>query len=283
MKRLWLSCLYLFSWLVFGSVSLALNLACILVLPWRRRAGTGRRARASIRLLFDLWSRWLHASRLVRVDWCGFPEKLPPGCVYVANHPGLLDAPLLLSRIPEAFCVFKPSLLRNPAVGPAAVVAGYSAGDSGFELLRDASDKVRSGQSLLIFPEGTRTTEGTRLGTLRAGFALIAQRAAAPLGVITIRSTPGLLSKGAPWWRPPQVFPARLEFRWLGFVPHEPARTTQELTALLTERFTRDLAACEPTSAPQTPRADPEPQPGAAAGRDGALRPRGLGTGVGGR
>lgn len=217
-RRAYLMAVYYLSWLWFGLVGLALNLACIPFLPLPRRWVPGRVVRTVIRGLFNFWLQWFHASRVVQVRWSGFDEPLKTGTVYVANHPTLVDATLLLARLPNAVCIFKPSLMRNPAVGPAAILAGYVSGDAGLDLIRSAADQVASGCSILIFPEGTRTTPGRPPGAFKPGFALIAAQAKAPVQLITIRSTPDFTSKGRSWWKVPAVMPARfdiaLDRRW---------------------------------------------------------------------
>lgn len=209
---------YYLSWLVFAAVALGLNLVCLLRRPFRRSPHTARRARAVIRWLFDLWVRWFHATGVMRIHWHGFDRPLPAGTVYIANHPCLLDATILLARLPDTVCIFKPRLMKNPAIGTAAIMADYAAGTSGVDLVREVADKIAAGCSLLIFPEGTRTSKGARLEPLKPGFALIAARAQAPVQAVVIRASRGLVPRGRPWWRAPEELPARLDLtldrRW---------------------------------------------------------------------
>jgi len=211
LRSLWLPLAYYLSWGLFGLGGLVLNIACAPFLFARDRGRFGPRSRRAIRWLFDLWLRWMHASGAVNVTWKGFDRPLPAGTVYVANHPSLLDAPFLLARLPDAVCIFKPALMRNPFIAPAALLAGYVSGDQGVDLIRDAARRVAAGQSLLIFPEGTRTKIGSVLNPLKPGFALIAQRAGAPVQVIRVIAGPCLARKGHPWWRVPPL-PGRVEF-----------------------------------------------------------------------
>ena len=231
------------SWVLFGIFGLALNVGCLPLLLLPRRPGISRRVRTVIRWLFDFWLRWFHASGVIRVTWRGFDAPLAAGTVYVANHPTLLDATFLLARLPDAICIFKPSLRRNPATGPAAIVAGYVDGDSGIDLIRDAAERVAAGCSLLVFPEGTRTQPGTVLGPLKPGFALVASRARAPVQLIVIRASSDLVPRGRPWWRPPAALPFRLELtldrRW----EYDPGRPTAVLTAEVGRRLSEVLAA----------------------------------------
>ena len=218
LARAYYVCAYYLSWFVFALVALGLNFGCLFFRPFHRRPAAARRTRAVIRGLFDFWVRWFHASGVLRIRWHGFDAPVPAGTVYIANHPCLLDATVLLSRLPEAICIFKPRLMANPAIGTAAIMAGYSAGTNGIDLIREVSDKVAGGCSLLIFPEGTRTAVGSRLGPFKPGFALIAARARAPVQAIVIRCSPGLVPRGRAWWRVPAELPARMDIvldrRW---------------------------------------------------------------------
>jgi len=222
---------YYMSWFWFFSVGLGLNLFSLPLLLLPHRDSRGQWMRAVIRGLFDLWVRWFHASNVVRIHWHGFVEPLPTGCVYIANHPTLLDATFLLARLPDAICIFKPALMRNPVIGPPAIMAGYVAGDPGVDLVRAISEKIALGRSLLVFPEGTRTEPGHPLNPVKPGFALIAARAQAPVQLIVIRATPDLVPRGRPWWRPPVNQPSTvaisLDRRW----EYDPERSPTQLAA----------------------------------------------------
>jgi 1-acyl-sn-glycerol-3-phosphate acyltransferase len=237
---------YYLSWFWFFSVGLGLNLFSLPLLLLPHRDSRGQWMRAVIRRLFDLWVRWFHASNVVRIKWAGFDEPLTTGCVYIANHPTLLDATFLLARLPDAICIFKPALMRNPVIGPPAIMAGYVAGDSGIDLVRAISEKILLGRSLLVFPEGTRTEPGHLLNPIKPGFALIAARARAPVQLIIIRATPDLVPRGRPWWRPPAKQPSTVEIsldrRW----EHDPERSPTQLAAEVEQHLLSVLSPVSP-------------------------------------
>jgi 1-acyl-sn-glycerol-3-phosphate acyltransferase len=246
-RAAWVS-LYYLSWVMFGAVGLGLNLACLGLLLLPRREVAGPLVRTTIRHLFDGWLRWLHACRLVAVSWHGFDGvKLSAGTVYVANHPSLTDATFLLARLPQAVCLFKPSLMRNPALGPAALMAGYVAAGSGLSIVRAASRQVARGRSLLVFPEGTRTSPGALLNPLKTGFALIAARARAPVQLVVLRASPEWGARGRSLWPAPAQLPAHfsltLDRRW----PYDPARSPEALTAAVADRL-REVLTASPAS-----------------------------------
>lgn len=110
----------------------------------------------------------------------------------------------------------KASLRRNPFLGPGARLARYIRNDSARGMIRLAVDDLRQGGQLVLFPEGTRTTRAP-LNPLHASFALIAQRARAPVQVVFIDTDSPYLSKGWPLWRLPPlpiVFSVRLGRRF---------------------------------------------------------------------
>jgi 1-acyl-sn-glycerol-3-phosphate acyltransferase len=231
------------SWVLFASVGLLLNVVCAPLLLLPDRAHYGPAVRNAIRRLFVAWCGWLHATRLIFVHWEGFdPEALSGPAVYISNHPGLLDATFVLARLPDAICIFKPAIMRNPALGPAALMAGYACGDSGVDLIRDVAARVNAGRSLLIFPEGTRTAPDVNLNPLKPGFALIAARARVPIRLILIRAPRDLVPKGWSWWRAPS-FPSYVNVTLLGELHALPGETATELTARASRQLSAALAA----------------------------------------
>jgi 1-acyl-sn-glycerol-3-phosphate acyltransferase len=124
------------------------------------------------------------------------------GLLILANHPTLIDVVFLISLIPNADCVVKSRLARNPFTRGPVKASGYVCNDSGIGLVDDCIASVRSGKNLVIFPEGTRTPrDGHR--HLQRGAAYIALRGSLSVTPVIIRCSPPTLSKGEPWYRVP--------------------------------------------------------------------------------
>jgi 1-acyl-sn-glycerol-3-phosphate acyltransferase len=231
------------SWTLFAAVGVALNVVCMPMLLLRDRQRYGAAACRAIRRLFAAWCVWLRATRLIYVRFHGFtPEAMRGSAVYIANHPGLLDATFILSQLPDTICIFKPAIMRNPVLGPAALMAGYAAGENGVDLIRDVAARVAAGRSLLVFPEGTRTAADVALNPLKPGFALIAARARVPVRLIVVRAPRDLVPKGWPWWRAPS-FPSHVDITLLGEINPQPGETAVQLTARATRQLLPGLAA----------------------------------------
>lgn len=145
--------------------------------------------------------------------------------VIAPNHPGLLDAVMVLSRLPDVACVMKANLIDNPLFGASARLSRYIRNDAFFGAATDAVQTVRAGSQLLLFPEGTRTTREP-VNRLKGGAALVSKRSGAPIQTVLIETNSLFLSKGWPLYRIPPMpvcFRVRLGRR---FLPKDNLRET---------------------------------------------------------
>ena len=120
----------------------------------------------------------------------------------VANHPTLIDVVFLISLFPQADCVIKEAVIRNPFMRGTVRAANYIANDSFEDLLKRCVERVRGGSSLLLFPEGTRSEPGRPI-EFKPGAATVAVRTDASVLPIAIECTPQFLMKEKPWYYVP--------------------------------------------------------------------------------
>lgn len=123
--------------------------------------------------------------------------------VIAPNHPSLLDAVLVISRLPRAACAAKVEIWDNLFLGGSARLAGFIRDDSATKLIRGAIRQVKLGRHFLIFPEGTRTNVRP-VGEFKGGFALIAKHAGVPVQTVFIETPSRFLGKGWPLFRRPE-------------------------------------------------------------------------------
>ncbi len=145
------------------------------------------------------------------------------GLIVVANHPSMLDAVMLVARLPASACIMKASLVHNPLLGPGARLARYIRNDSTFGMIQCAVNDLRAGGQLVMFPEGTRTTRAP-VHDFHASFTLIAKRAQVPIQAVFIDTDSPYLGKGWPLWRLPPLpilFTVRLGQRFEPQADHE--------------------------------------------------------------
>ena len=148
-----LSGLALLAGLCLAWTPLALLLS--LVLP---RAAGRRIGRRAIHTGCAFYLRALAATGTCRFDLAALEALEHEGPLIIApNHPGLLDAVLVLSRLRDVSCIAKGPLLRSPLFGAGARLAGYLSNASPLGMAVQAADELHGGGKLLLFPEGTRT------------------------------------------------------------------------------------------------------------------------------
>jgi len=124
--------------------------------------------------------------------------------VLVANHPSLLDAVLVLARVPDTVCVMKAELMDNLLFGAAARLARFIRNDAPLRMILDAGEELDRGARLLIFPEGTRTTAFPVDRCLPTA-GLIARRSRVPVQTLLIEFSTPYLGKHWPLFRRPTL------------------------------------------------------------------------------
>jgi len=239
-----------------GLASLVWNLIALVLhplLPAQRGRDVGRAGIANGYRGF-----WAVASAcgMMRIDAsCLDPLRDEPGLIFVANHPTMLDALLLVAHLPRSACIMKASLMKNIFLGAGARLARYIRNDSARSMVRLAVEDLRAGGQLVIFPEGTRTTDWP-LNRFRPGVTLIAKLAQAPIQTVFIETDSPYLGKGWPIWRVPPlpiVFRLRLGERFA------PAEDSDAMLADLEQYFRHTMeqrrTATAAAPACQTPRA----------------------------
>lgn len=164
------------------------------------------------------------------------------GLIVAANHPSLLDAVVLVSRLPDAVCVMKASLLDNLLFGAAARLARYVRNDGAYQLIKQGCQCLDEGAQVVLLPEGSRTRDFP-LDPLRPALGLLAKRAQVPVQTVLLEYSTPYLGKRWPWWQPP-VLPltctARLGRRFAA--PED----RHVFTAQLEQYFRAELSAATP-------------------------------------
>lgn len=217
MRRLPSAVLLLVLLVALGLMSIAWNLVAALLhplLPAERGRALGRRVIS--RCYHGYW-RLAGWTGLLRLDSAALDVlRDEPRLIIAANHPSMLDALLLVARLPHSACIMKAELMRNVFLGAGARLARYIRNDSARSMIRLAVDDLRRGGQLVIFPEGTRTTQPP-VNPFGSAVTLIAKLADAPIQAVFIHTDSPYLGKGWPLWRVPPlpiVFTVRLGERF---------------------------------------------------------------------
>ncbi len=165
----------------------------------------------AVHTIATLWLRIILALSGVGVRVRG-AENIPKGTpvIFLSNHQGAFDIPALQGYIPHRFrWVAKKSLFKIPVVGWSMSMAGYipierKAARKASRSIDDAAEKIKGGVSVLVFPEGTRSTTGELLPFKRGGFSL-AVRSGAPVVPVAVTGTKDIMKKGGLSIRPADV------------------------------------------------------------------------------
>ncbi|MGB9701703.1 MAG: lysophospholipid acyltransferase family protein [Candidatus Kapaibacteriota bacterium] len=121
--------------------------------------------------------------------------------VFVANHTSLFDIPILQAKIPVNFrMIYKKELEKIPFFGLVLKKSPYISiireeSKNAMESINQAIESIKTGTSVVIFPEGTRSKDG-QLQEFKRGAFLLAARAGKPIIPITIIGTDKILPKG---------------------------------------------------------------------------------------
>jgi len=185
----------------------------IVVFPMQRLCGGSpqvrqRRARRTIHHSFSLFVRIMRALGILTLEVRGMERLGKPGQMIIANHPSLLDVVLLIGLIPNANCIVKHGLARNPFTRGPIAASGYITNDDSLDMFERAALVLRAGETLLVFPEGTRTPADA-MPSFHRGACAIALRGARCVTPVAIKMTPRSLCKGEPWYR---IAPRRMRY-----------------------------------------------------------------------
>jgi 1-acyl-sn-glycerol-3-phosphate acyltransferase len=132
-------------------------------------------------------------------------ENIPAGqpCIFMANHVSNLDPPVILPLLPGRTSVLlKQSLMSIPILGYAMRLGGFVPIDTtrhedmpheearriAMRNVERAADALRSGTSITIFPEGSRSPDGHIKAFKKGGFYLAADTGA-PIVPVSISGT----------------------------------------------------------------------------------------------
>lgn len=164
------------------------------------------------------WARRYWGSGLVRIAQAtivqhpGFVPEPGKPYFFAMNHQSLFDIVAAFVCIPENLrFVAKKSLRAIPFLGWYMSVTGMvfidrKNRDDAKRSLEEACEKIRSGISILTFPEGTRSRDG-RLLPFKKGLFIMAIQAGVPIVPVAIEGCQNLLERDTL-----RIQPCRIDF-----------------------------------------------------------------------
>jgi len=146
------------------------------------------------------WSRLILRTTGVRVRVEGL-ERLDPtrSYVFAANHQSIYDIPILFASLPyQLRIIAKASLGKIPFMGWHLQRTGHVLVDrsrAGAGTVKKMARLVAKGHSLIVFPEGTRSTDGA-VAPFKGGSFVIALDAGLPIVPISIVGSRHVMFRG---------------------------------------------------------------------------------------
>ncbi|MFV0277056.1 MAG: lysophospholipid acyltransferase family protein, partial [Parahaliea sp.] len=233
-----------FSLFGLGALVLGYLVFPLVTLFARDRQTATRRCRYLVHLCFRAFVRFMRSTGVLSWSVEGRERLALPGQLVIANHPSLIDIVFLIAMLPNASCIVKADLYRNPFTRGPVSRAGYVPNNSPEQLLDDCVRTLAAGTSLVIFPEGTRSVRGGEL-RFRRGAAYVWLQANCPLALATISSDPPTLGKGEKWYQIPHRRPhfrlaVKRDIREARKTPEAPS--ARELTRYWQHYFRQEIS-----------------------------------------
>jgi 1-acyl-sn-glycerol-3-phosphate acyltransferase len=219
--------LFVWSWIVAGGLLLFCAPQAVLL-------GTLFRKQSWIYWWANWGARnWLRLTG-VKVKVSG-REHLDPHqpYVFVSNHRSYLDAsPLFAFTGRRMGAIAKKELLKAPILGYAmgfvnVIAIDRSNRDRAVETIKVATDRLRSGISFMVCPEGTRAQPGQMLPFKKGAFHM-AVEAGVPIIPIALKNSDVLMGKGTG-----EAWPGTIDMVMMPPVETSWVKTDEDLDALV--------------------------------------------------
>jgi len=123
------------------------------------------------------------------------------GVLFVANHQSNFDIPIMIGHVPrDKGFIAKLELSKVPAFSRWMKYIGCIFIDrrdprQSLTAINNAAERLKAGHSIVIFPEGTRSADGT-VGPFKAGGLRLAIKAGVPIVPVTISGSKNIMPKG---------------------------------------------------------------------------------------
>lgn len=195
-----LQILFLLLWICFCAI-----LGVILLIPFFWKPSIG------FKFVSDMWSAVIMAVVGIRLKVFGREKvKKEGGKIFVANHESHFDIPVLFASIPEpVYFIAKKELKKVPFMGWYMALLGMifidrSNREKAMKSMKEAGKLIKKGRSVISFPEGTRSKDGT-IKLFKRGAFIIAKESNVPIVPIAISGTWEVLAPGKSKIRPGRV------------------------------------------------------------------------------
>ncbi len=183
-----------FVWSCVAIATLTLGVFAFITYPFDRKGRVGHH-------YARLWGKTALLANRVKVEIKGMEHLNGAGpYIFMSNHQSYYDVFALLGHLPYQFkWLVKKELFSIPYLGWTMAAVGYISVDRGgtretVEAMNEAARKIRDGMSVTIFPEGSRSPDGSIQPFKKGGFTL-AIKSKVPIVPIAIAGSGNIMPK----------------------------------------------------------------------------------------
>lgn len=184
----------IYVWSCIVVATLVLGVFVLITYPFDRKGRVGH-------YYAKLWGKvaLLANGVKVRIEGMGRLNGKGP-YIFMSNHQGSYDIFALLGHLPYQFkWLAKKELFSIPFFGWTMAAVGYISIDRGgtrdtVEAMNEAAQKIRDGMSVVIFPEGSRSPDGSIQPFKKGGFTL-AIKSKVPIVPVAISGSRAIMPK----------------------------------------------------------------------------------------
>ena len=184
--------IFIILWIILDTVLMSLGAICV---SFFSRTGNGPH------IIGRWWAKSILRVAGIKVQTRGLENFDPDkSCIFMCNHQSNFDILVLFSALPAQFrWIAKAELFKIPLFGHAMRGAGYISIErkdrkKAIQSLKQAAERIRSGASVMIFPEGTRSPDGN-IGEFKKGGFILAYDAGVPVIPLVLNGTWSIMSK----------------------------------------------------------------------------------------
>ncbi|HIZ28927.1 MAG TPA: 1-acyl-sn-glycerol-3-phosphate acyltransferase [Candidatus Adamsella sp.] len=196
LRRVWRSVLISFLFSVFGIGAILINYFIFPIISvFVKKENRRQKFCKTIHKTWKYFTELMKKTGLIKVNFTN-PEKLnnPHGKIIVANHPSFIDIVILIGFLPNTLCIAKKEIKRNPFMGNIVKSLYLINDEDNDKMLEESVEILNQGYNIIIFPTGTRTTDGEDL-KLHKGAAVMALHTGADIIPIHISCDTKFLAK----------------------------------------------------------------------------------------
>lgn len=196
LRRLWRSLLITFLFSIFGAGAIFFNYILFPTISvFVKKENRRQKFCKTIHKTWKYFTELMKKTGLIKVNFTNH-EKLNNlhGKIIVANHPSFIDIVILIGFLPNTLCIAKKEIKRNLFMGNIVKSLYLINDEDNDKMLEESVEILNQGYNIIIFPTGTRTTDGEDL-KLHKGAAVMALHTGADIIPIHISCDTKFLAK----------------------------------------------------------------------------------------